>query len=50
MYWYVKTVSDTALAPTSLKLLGHENKVAEEANVQAEAREKKDEAEVQVQP
>jgi hypothetical protein len=37
----------SVLAPSSLRLLRHESEVAEE-NVQAEAQEKKDEAEVQV--
>ena len=36
------------LAPSSLRLLRHESEVAEEENAQAEAQEKKDEAEVQV--
>ena len=38
----------SVLAPPSLKLLRHESEVAEEENAQAEAQEKKDEAEVQV--
>ena len=38
----------SVLAPSSLRLLHHESEVAEEENAQAEAQEKKDEAEVQV--
>ena len=38
----------SVLAPSSLRLLRHESEVAEEENAQAEAQEKKDEAEVQV--
>lgn len=37
-----------ALAPSPLKLLHHESKVEEEANVQAEEPEKAEEAEAQV--
>ena len=36
----------SALVPSFEKPLRHESKVEEEANVQAEARKKKDEAEV----
>lgn len=42
-----KKLGSSALAPSSLNLQHHESKVAEGANVQAEVREKKDEAEVQ---